>query len=162
MQHKPGEKDSKERRIKEIRERGEKETRVIIGRYFTEEEAKSVETTLIKWVYGFENLTNQTQGRHHIFIRPYSQLMNKDFEHMERIDREKNFYIHSGAYTKDLLDKINNNQVMQKLSFIKETLKSSFQNLQVSEEKILRQLMLSGEIFDLDPYSIPFRIIGVE
>lgn len=62
---------------------------------------------------------------------------NKDFEHMERIDREKNFYIHSGAYTKDLIDKINNNQVMQKLSFIKETLKSSFQNLQVSEEKIL-------------------------
>ena len=137
LDHKPGDKDRKEKKIKEIRERGEKESRVIIGRYNTKEEAFSVEATLIKWVYGFENLTNQIQGRQHIFIRPFSQSENKTFEHMERIDREKNYQIHSGAYTKELINRIDNNQIIQKLEYIKEVLVLRFSNLNISEAKIL-------------------------
>ena len=81
--------------------------------------------TLIKWVYGFDNLTNNIHGRHHIYIRPHSEekLKNKNFEHLDRIDREKSYNIQSGIYTKDLLDKIKTNKILQKLTSIKEALK---------------------------------------
>jgi len=131
--HKSGDKDRKERKIKEIEERGAKEIRVLIGRYETKEEAMSVETTLIKWVYGFENLTNQIQGRKHIYIRSY----NNKFEHLDRIDREKNIQIHSGEYTKDLLDKIQSNKIMPKLAYVKELLRSNFSDWDISEELML-------------------------
>ena len=44
------------KKIQEIEKRGKNVYRVIIGRYETEEEALSVEATLIKWVYGFDNI----------------------------------------------------------------------------------------------------------
>ena len=131
--HKSGYKDQKEKKLKEIEERGAKAIRVLIGRYETKEEAMSVESTLIKWVYGFENLTNQIQGRNHIYIRPY----NKKLEHLDRIDREKNIQIHSGEYTNDLLDKIQSNKIMQKLAYVKELLRSNFSDWDISEELML-------------------------
>ena len=53
----------KERRIASIREAGYPDCiRLVIGRYRTEEEAFAVEATLIKWVYGRDNLTNLVAG----------------------------------------------------------------------------------------------------
>jgi hypothetical protein len=139
LDHKEGEKDKKEIKIKEIISRGGEVSRVIIGRYETEAEAFSVEATLIKWVYGFNNLTNLVQGRHHMYIRPYSEekLKNKQFEYLDRIDREKNYQINSGVYTKDLLEKIKSNEVLQKLAYAKEILRERFPYLHVGEENIL-------------------------
>ena len=67
LDHKAGENDPKEKKIKEIKSKGQKELRVIIGRYETREEALSVESTLINWVYGYDNLTNQNRAFGNIF-----------------------------------------------------------------------------------------------
>ena len=139
LQHKSGNYDSKQKKIQEIEKRGKNVYRVIIGRYETEQEALSVEATLIKWVYGFDNLTNNIHGRHHIYIRPHSEekLKNKNFEHLDRIDREKSYNIQSGIYTKDLLDKIKTNKILQKLTSIKEALKKNMLSYNIGEETIL-------------------------
>jgi hypothetical protein len=139
LAHKEGEKDKKEMKIKEIKERGEEVSSVIVGRYETEAEAFSVEATFIKWVYGFNNLTNQVRGRRHIYVRPYSEekLKNKEFEHLNRIDREKSYQVAPGEYTKNLLEKIKRNEILQKLAYAKEALRERFPYLQVGEEHIL-------------------------
>lgn len=59
----------KNRRIREIQGRGKDVRRTIIGRYESESEAFAVESTLIKWVYGFENLTNKVHGHRSDSIR---------------------------------------------------------------------------------------------
>ena len=135
--HQPGEKDDKERKIKNIRDRGETEIRVIIGRYKTEAEAFSVEATLIKWVYGFENLTNKILGKNSIFIRPHSQMSTNSFVHMDRIDREIKHNVHTGAYTQELINSIKSNNIMVKLATIKEILVVNFPDLNIQDEQIL-------------------------
>ena len=52
--HKSGEEKQKGIKIKEIEKTGFKLITRIIGRYETEKEAFSVESTLIKWVFGLE------------------------------------------------------------------------------------------------------------
>lgn len=42
---------------------------LVIGRFSTKKEAFAVESVLIKYVYGFENLTNEIYGHHAEFIR---------------------------------------------------------------------------------------------
>ena len=138
--HKDGDKDPKEKKIKEIRSRGQKDIRIIIGRYKTKEEALSVETTLIKWIYGYDNLTNQNRGHNNIFIRPQSQLRDKSFEHMVRIDRPKSYETRDGNYTKELHSQTKENKVLEKLATLKEIVKNKFPNLIISEEQILTAL----------------------
>jgi len=51
------------KRIKEIKK--DPNNRLIpitVGRYDTEKEATAVESTLVQWVYGFDNLTNGSMG----------------------------------------------------------------------------------------------------
>lgn len=50
---------------------------LVIGRYATEDEAFAVESTLIKWVYGHENLTNIVHGHRADQIR---EKGNYDFD----------------------------------------------------------------------------------
>lgn len=138
LDHKAGENDPKEKKIKEIKLKGQKELRIIIGRYKTEEEALSVESTLINWVYGYDNLTNQNRAFGNIYIRPHSQLADKHFTHLDRIDRpyQKNIG-DTGEYTKQKLSQIDDNKILDKLAVVKEIIISKFINLIVSKEQIL-------------------------
>lgn len=93
---------------------------LVIGRYETESEAFAVEATLIKWVYGFDELTNAIQGHRHKSIRQKGVS-----EALIGIDiplASKGFF--DGSYTKSQRQKIVNNRVLEKLSWIKERLES--------------------------------------
>jgi hypothetical protein len=69
---------------------------LIIGRYETEDEAFAVEATLIKWVYGFENLTNAVHGHGQERIRALG-----NFEAVANIDREHRPAARDGEYSKN-------------------------------------------------------------
>ena len=137
LDHKAGEKDPKEKKIKEIKLRGQKVLRVLIGRYKTEEEALSVEATLINWVYGYNNLTNQNRAEGNIYIRPHSELINKQFTHLDRVDRPYKKNIHDRKYTIKNLSQIDDNRILAKLAVVKEIIINKFPNLIVSKEQIL-------------------------
>jgi len=135
--HKPGEEKQKEIKIKEIERKGLKLITRIIGRYETEKEAFSVESTLIKWVYGKENLTNEVFGHGHSLIRPHSHLREKNFLDIPGIDQERQLYFHSGDYTKIYKDQIRDNQILTKLNDLKEDLDHFYPKLDISEPIIL-------------------------
>ncbi len=65
---KPG--NTKQNRIAEIISSGKDFDQHVIGRYESENEAFAVESTLINWVYGFDNLTNLNRGKNGSLIRP--------------------------------------------------------------------------------------------
>ena len=71
--------NSKHLKIQEIYGRQHKPIELVIARFETEEEAFAVEATLIKWVFGFDNLTNAVQGHGCEYIR------EKD-DYLERMD----------------------------------------------------------------------------
>jgi hypothetical protein len=67
----------------------------VIGRYATASEAYAVESTLIKWVYGFENLTNEVHGHKHNNIRP------KDcYDTLDNLDVPEKVVINTGDFTR--------------------------------------------------------------
>lgn len=71
--------DPKERALQQLLETKSPEClkEIVIGRYETEAEALAVESTLIKWVYGHNNLTNIVHGHQAKHIRPKG---NYEFE----------------------------------------------------------------------------------
>ncbi|WP_019028859.1 GIY-YIG nuclease family protein [Colwellia piezophila] len=71
----------------------------VIGRYDTENEAFSVESTLINWVYGIDNLTNISRGRHADYMRPF-----ENNENIVGIDIVKNAAIHGTGYLQDKIE----------------------------------------------------------
>ena len=103
--------------------------RIIIGQYETEAEALAVEATLIKWVYGIDNLTNQINGHRHNFVRPFHQTKNfrlndpSPYEPISGVDRERDVgRINTGEYTEEQLRKIKENRVEEKLEALYEDL----------------------------------------
>ena len=56
--------------IRKIADQGLEETRLIVGRFETSEEAHAVESILIHWTYGIENLTNDVSGHGGDYVRP--------------------------------------------------------------------------------------------
>jgi len=88
-----GNKETKKiNRLKEIYDAGEKEIRMVISRFDTEKEAYAVESTLIHWVYGKDNLTNDQSGHMVDYIRPkgnYSYLPGIDEPELNFSDRER-------------------------------------------------------------------------
>jgi hypothetical protein len=74
----------KKKVILQIIESGKSPHVVVIGRYETREEALAVESTLIKFVYGFNDLTNAIHGHGERFIRP-----RNSFEPIPGIDIPK-------------------------------------------------------------------------
>lgn len=116
----------KEKRISEIRRSGHADClRVIIGSYETSEEAFAVEATLINWVYGQEKLTNINPGRHSWCIRPATQHQHNssapsyNYPHMEGIDRPKAVRSFDGAYTQKQVQAIEQNEIEDKLEWLK-------------------------------------------
>jgi hypothetical protein len=77
--------------INKILESGFEIKELIIGRFKTEEEAFAVESILIHWVYGIENLTNETSGHKEEFIRPkgnYNVIISIDEPSLGYSERE--------------------------------------------------------------------------
>lgn len=71
---------------------------MILGRFYTAKEALAVESTLIKWVYGIENLTNKLHGHNEEFIRELKKYGK--YEHLDLPEEKK--YERSGEYSEDL------------------------------------------------------------
>lgn len=68
-------------KIKEIHDADLKVEELVVARFETEDEAFAVEATLIHWVHGKENLTNEQSGHGVRFIRPFG-----NFETIQGID----------------------------------------------------------------------------
>jgi len=93
------ENSTKFERIRKISESSKSLVIRVIGRYKTEEQALSVEATLIHWVYGFDNLTN-IQGGHGC-----SSIRNlNDLRVIEGIDIPKPERRADGVYTQAMKD----------------------------------------------------------
>lgn len=100
--------------IKSRSDEGENKVRiVIIGRYDSEEKAYAVESTLIKWVYGFDNLTNKVMGHNHNSIRSRGELGL-----VKGIDKNKEVNF-AGEYSQELKDKITDLNIEYKLECLK-------------------------------------------
>lgn len=109
---------AKIKKIKDIQEReiNNEVKVVIVGRFNTEDKALAVESTLIKWVYGFDYLENLVHGHHHYSIRDFD-----NFEIIPHIDINKT-YSFDGAYTKNDLKRITNNNYIEKLTLLQQEL----------------------------------------
>lgn len=118
--------------IRLIESQGKSVKRVVVGRYETRAEALAVEATLIKWVYGFDNLTNQVQGHRHHSIRSRSEADQT----LEGIDVPRN--LGNGAFTARQRGQIQANGVFEKLLTLKSMLERSFPSLDVSSPDISR------------------------
>lgn len=101
----------KQQKILEINNSGNETKIKIIGRFETEEEAFSVESVLIHFVYGFDMLTNIQGGHDNATIRckgEWNNIAGIDIPHEERSGEFKSQNIRrlsiSGAY--DFLNKL--------------------------------------------------------
>jgi len=84
------------KRIKDIELDNQDVIERIIGRYDTDYEAKAVEATLIKYIYGLENLTNEVHGRGANTIREKGNINT-----IEGVDIPETKYEHSYEYTNE-------------------------------------------------------------
>lgn len=82
----------KEKKILEVEQRGHKVKQTVIGRFDSENEAFAVESTLIHWVYGIDNLTNIASGHGASYIRPKN---NYDYIPMLEENLLRPYYVYS-------------------------------------------------------------------
>ena len=67
-------KTEKQREIHRIERSGSSVSKLVVGRFDTDKEAFEVESILIHWAYGIENLTNEKSGHHSHEIRKKDDL----------------------------------------------------------------------------------------
>ncbi len=128
-------KDTKKiEKIKQIKEGGMTHGIVVVGRYETEAEAFAVEATLIKWVYGFNILTNAIQGHRHESIRPKDNYENLAGIDIPRLLRG----LGDGTYTREQKETIIHNRIYEKLTWLQEELKVNLQEYSVSDPDITK------------------------
>lgn len=84
---------AKHQKIKEIMDFTGELLELVVARFETEEEAFAVEATLIKWVYGFDTLTNAVHGRGSECIRE-----KNNFEQSESLDIPAPIRVNDGSY----------------------------------------------------------------
>lgn len=119
--HTPGTEDDKRRRIADIAAAGLEVSRLVIGRFETEAEAFAVESVLIKWVYGFANLTNKVHGHREKFIRGCEHKTSTD--PLPGIDVERRMPgLRDGTFTAEQRAKIARQGIVEKLEALSETL----------------------------------------
>lgn len=70
---------TKQKKIKEIIEYSGELLELVVARFETEDEAFAVEATLIKWMYGFDSLTNEVHGRGSEYIREINNYNQSEF-----------------------------------------------------------------------------------
>jgi hypothetical protein len=102
----------------------------IIGRYKSNDEARAVEATLIKFVYGRDNLTNKVHGAHHFMVRARG-----DWSTIAGIDnvRNVNTYLKDGKYTENQRRLVIENNIVEKLEMLKSEIETSNLGVIVSE-----------------------------
>jgi hypothetical protein len=83
----------KEQKIREIMDFSGELLELVVARFETEYEAYAVEATLIKWVYGFDMLTNAVHGRGSEFIR-----QKNNFDQLESLDIPAPISLKDGSY----------------------------------------------------------------
>lgn len=83
----------KHQKIKEIMDLSGELLELVVARFETECEAFAVESTLIKWVYGFDALTNAIHGHGSEFIRE-----KNNFEQSESLDIPAPVRVNDGSY----------------------------------------------------------------
>ena len=124
--HTAGTEDDKRRRIADIEAAGLVVSRIVIGRFETEAEAFAVESVLIKWVYGFANLTNQVHGHRERFIRSWE--LRASTEPIPGIDVERRMPgLRDGSFTAEQRRKIAQHGIVEKLEALRNTLANAEQ-----------------------------------
>ena len=88
-------------RIKSIHDQGSEPLVRVIGRFDTEDRAYAVESTLIHWVYGLENLANIQPGRGHRQIRSRKEGLIIE---LQDIDIPKRMKITGNGYLQEKID----------------------------------------------------------
>lgn len=125
--HDEGDESDKQRRIAAIKASGYDVTRVVIARFETEAEAFAVETVLIKWNYGFDQLTNAIHGHRASFVRPATEWRQQVYTTMPGIDVERvPAGLRDGTYTQNQRDQILDNGIVEKLWAIHDYLRGAF------------------------------------
>lgn len=104
----------------------------VVGRYNTENEAHAVEAILIKWVYGFDNLTNKVHGRYSSLIRSAG-----DYGKIPGIDVEKTPSLNDGSFTKAQQEKFVKNNIEAKLQSIKENIEPLLEDTEFTVSEII-------------------------
>jgi len=106
-------------RIKSIHDRGREPLVRVIGRYGSHDMAYAVESTLIHWVYGFENLTNIKPGRDYRQIRSRKEGLMIE---IKNIDISKKMTVN--GYLQEIIDnhaRLNHFELMEEVYiFLKE------------------------------------------
>ena len=161
-QHDAPDKDAdgtdKEKRIAEIRAAGFADCiRLVIGRYRSEDEAFAVESTLIKWIYGRDNLANIVAGHRDRFIRSHKQRdswtpsLHPAYEPVPQIDvPTRKTGMRDGDYTQAQIQRSIDNAVEAKLDTLREFLSTRIGDLgaQCSEVRMARpqdpHILISG------------------
>ena len=108
--------------------------RVIIGRYESSAEAFAVETMLIKWVYGIEQLTNLVHGHRHRSTRPHAQQAKwrDGYSHIDGIDRLRQMSgSHDGKFTEEQRCKAIKNHIGYKLEALQDDMQALFNGTQI-------------------------------
>ena len=124
-------------RIRKIKSSGNNLGVRVIGRYESKVEASAVESTLIDWVYGLHNLTNVVGGRGHDSIRKHGELGN-----IEGIDIPEKIRSFDGAYSKDHLERRENNNIISHMEKLKASLEKqlglTFSDLDISNPRFTK------------------------
>jgi len=119
-------------RIREIHDADKEVSVIVVGRYDSEEQALAVESTLIKWVYGFKNLTNLIHGHGHHSIRS-----NGDRSEIHGIDIPRKDYTRTGEYKESVLRDVRQNYVMEDLEVLRTRLVDAMPHIRISDPVIL-------------------------
>ncbi len=110
---------AKHLKIQEICARPQEPLEMVVGRFETDAEAFAVEATLIKWIYGFAQLTNAVHGHGCNFIRDKGDLSERI-----HLDVQAPLRSNDGAYTKNNLEKLDATGAFGLLSNIRDRLTS--------------------------------------
>jgi len=123
----------------------------IIGRYKTDEEARAVEATLIKFVFGISALTNKVHGSHSMMIRSlHSWSLIGGIDH----PRDISSYLRTGEYTANQRQQQIDNKIVEKLeSTAPATAEPS--NAGISRERWPIALIVA--ILEIKPETIPTK-----
>ena len=118
----------------------------VIGRFDTEKEAFAVESTLIHWVYGFDNLTNATGGHGCDTIREHNQ---KD-EKLLGIDIPKRERVSDGSYSKKFTDIRDKNDIVPLMDELKNMLENrldiKFNDISLKEARFTKLYHTCGDV----------------
>ncbi len=118
----------------------------VIGRFDTEAKAFSVESTLIHWVYGFENLTNATGGHGSDTIREHNQ---KD-EELPGIDIPERVRVFDGSYSKEFTVIRDKNKIVPLMNELKNMLENrldiKFNDISLKEARFTKLYHTCGDV----------------